>query len=259
MIRYTIKPSKGDRSGFYRYEDDYAKGLIFTRTEGTVGIYQWSTKDKEKGGTRKSLKNLRDLYGYITVHDIGFKGDDSYSYWVKMKGEGLVDDIYDDDMNLVQEVVERVLRRFLKESTQKLEVKTISQEEMERLEWDNKVVVKDFFTGGIGDIYFHVAMVDDMVVGIAKVWKGNVMKFPFHSISMIKVAPEYSGKGYASMLVDEMFRFAKERGFTLGVHDYTKDGWQKMKPLFNEKARQYGVEFIDTDSKLMNRSDKDWG
>ena len=112
-FRYTLVPSKSDRDGFYHYEDDYARGVIFTYKEGWVGIYEWSTKDKEKGGTRKSLKNLRKLFGTISVHDIGLKGEDSYSYWVKMKGEGLVDDIYDDNTNLVKEVIKRVLRKML--------------------------------------------------------------------------------------------------------------------------------------------------
>lgn len=164
------------------------------------------------------------------------------------------------DMIITRKVVASIIRKVLKEELEGVHTKTISQKEMQKLEWDGKVALDKFFTGGIGDIHFPVVMVGDIVVGIAKIWKGTMKKYPFHAISMIAIAPEYQGKGYATMLVDEMFRFAKEKNLTLGVYDYTKDGWTKLKALFNEKAKQHGVRFIDTESKILSLTgDNDWG
>lgn len=101
-VKYSIKPIKGE-SDFYRYEDEYVEASINSISSDHVGIYEWSSKYKKKGGTKISLKNLKKIYGYITVHDIGLEGDESFSYWKHMKELGLVDEIYDDDFNSINE------------------------------------------------------------------------------------------------------------------------------------------------------------
>lgn len=147
----------------------------------------------------------------------------------------------------------------LLENQQNVQVTTLSQEQIEDLTYNGKSKLPDFHLRGMGELYFPVVMIDGIVVAIAKVWKSTMDRYPFHSISMFEVAPEYRGAGYATMLADEMFRLAKEKGLTLGVHDYTKDGWTKLKPLFIEKAKQYGVKLVDTESKLYTDRGEDWG
>ena len=116
-FKITPKETRGDY-GFFNYEDPYIGAEIqispleYDDYDGNqmrlnmknlkskhVSIYSWWSKNKEKGGTRKSLKNLKDLFdGKIDVIDIGIKGENaSYNYWVKMKQEGLVDHIFDDE------------------------------------------------------------------------------------------------------------------------------------------------------------------
>ncbi len=118
-MKYSITPIK-EESNFYHYKDDYVFAVIATypETSDWVGIYEWSSNYQEKGGTKKSLQNIRKLYKHISVHDIGLPGDDSYSYWKHMKKLGLVDDIYDDDMELVKEGVRMMIRRILESSDQ---------------------------------------------------------------------------------------------------------------------------------------------
>ena len=143
-MKFTIKPtdSRGDY-GFFQYSDPYVGAEILldpledidhqgdkvvlnmdkeNLKQKHVSIYSWWSTNKEKGGTRKSLQNLKNLFdGKISVIDIGTKGvNDSYNYWVKMKQEGLVDDIFDDEGNKV--LLRKKIRESLLESAQNLDL-----------------------------------------------------------------------------------------------------------------------------------------
>ncbi len=90
-----------------------------------------------------------------------------------------------------------------------------------------------------GDVHYIIAVIGKEIVGASKVWKSHYQNYPFHSISYFKISDEHQNKGYASILADETFKFAKKNGLKLGVHDYTKDGGLKLKTLFNRKAKEY--------------------
>lgn len=63
-----------------------------------TAIYEWAGDGK--GNTRAALRSLRRP---ITVIDPGEPGTESYAYWQKMLGQGLVDHVRDDEDNDITE------------------------------------------------------------------------------------------------------------------------------------------------------------
>jgi len=69
-------------------------------------------------------------------------------------------------------------------------------------------------------------------------------------IKFVSVDPKYRGLGYASKLVEEIVRFAKEREFSLESSSQSEEGYLKLKPLFNKLTEKYSVNYIDADKKI---------
>lgn len=65
-----------------------------------VSIYGWGSR--VRGVTRSALRALKDYAapGVVVAHDVGPNGSESRSYWEKMRAEGLVDEIREDDQIL---------------------------------------------------------------------------------------------------------------------------------------------------------------
>ena len=64
-------------------------------------------------------------------------------------------------------------------------------------------------------------------------------------IKFLSVDPKHQGRGCASILAEEMFKFAKEKKISLESSSYTDEGQQKLKALFNKLAEKFLVNFID--------------
>jgi hypothetical protein len=114
LIEATNYYLEEDTEHGYAYYDsvDYIDGkFIVPGVYGDVvaernkyaSIYSW-TGDRT-GKTRKALKFLKDFSGNnLNVFDIGEDdGDDrgSYTYWIKMYKEGLVDVLHDEYDNVI--------------------------------------------------------------------------------------------------------------------------------------------------------------
>jgi len=69
-------------------------------------------------------------------------------------------------------------------------------------------------------------------------------------IKFLSVDPKYQGRGYASLLAEEFFKFAKEKNISLESSSYTNEGQQKLKAVFNKLAEKFGVNFIDSDRNI---------
>ena len=116
LIPYELTHPGGDE----QYHDAYVFSELSTWEDG-VTIHSWSSKNKEPGGTRKSLKNLKHLFGHIHVEDIGEEGDPSYNYWVKMYNEKLVDSMTDSQYEdvVLESLIRATVRKVIRETIQK--------------------------------------------------------------------------------------------------------------------------------------------
>ena len=94
-----IKPHRTD-SGIEVYDDGKVRAELQVGPGGAC-ILEFSSLEPGKGNTRQALRNLRQHYGVLTAQDIGYPGGFSYGYWMKMAGEGLLDELYDDDLQRV--------------------------------------------------------------------------------------------------------------------------------------------------------------
>ncbi len=92
--------------------------------------------------------------------------------------------------------------------------------------------------------HYPIISAGDKIIGI-----GELKQDPYNDknfwIQHISIDPEYEGMGNASKLAESIFAFAKEIGYSVETSSYTDVGFQKLKPLFNKLAEEYGVEFID--------------
>ena len=63
-------------------------------------------------------------------------------------------------------------------------------------------------------------------------------------IKFISVDPKYQGQGCATKLVEEIFQFAKNGGYSLEESFYSIEGEQKLKKLVHESAEKFEVKLI---------------
>lgn len=94
------------------------------------------------------------------------------------------------------------------------------------------------------NVKFFVIKINDIVAGMAHIRKSKRKENTWF-LSHLSIDPLYGSKGYASMLSDYMFKWFKDNGITFETSNYTEEGYVKLKPLFNELATKYDVEFID--------------
>lgn len=93
------------------------------------------------------------------------------------------------------------------------------------------------------DLAFPYIKEDGVVVALAKLMKGSKGKNTL-AISFVSVDPKYQGKGYASKLYDEIFRYAKEKNMSVASTPYSDDGHRQLKTLGSRYAEKYGVNYI---------------
>jgi len=92
------------------------------------------------------------------------------------------------------------------------------------------------------NFFYPVIRVDDKIVALCEMEKSPYEE-NLYWITGVSTDPAYQGKGYASHVLEETFRFARERGFDLEASTYTDEGSQKLKSVCRKLAIQYGVEF----------------
>ncbi|MFA6446051.1 MAG: GNAT family N-acetyltransferase [Candidatus Paceibacterota bacterium] len=94
------------------------------------------------------------------------------------------------------------------------------------------------------DFHFPVIKIGDNIIGLSKLQK-DPYKDRNYWIQFLSIDPKYQEKGYASKLAEEIFRFAKQKGYSLETSSYTGIGYLKLKGLFRKLAEKYSVNFID--------------
>lgn len=64
-------------------------------------------------------------------------------------------------------------------------------------------------------------------------------------LKFFSIDPEYQNKGHSRKLAEEVFKFVKEQGYKIQGSQYSEQGKEKLRELFNEMAQKYAVDFID--------------
>lgn len=82
------------------------------------------------------------------------------------------------------------------------------------------------------------------VVGIGKLTK-MINQTDVYEIAAVSVDPEFQGRGYARKMLEEMFRLAREKHWTLVSSGYSTDGKEKLEKIDRELAEKYQVTFFD--------------
>jgi len=119
--------------------------------------------------------------------------------------------------------------------------------------FDEGGVFKYFFPGtttfGIGglerNIYYSIVNVNGEIVALGELEEDPYKEKNFWS-KFTSVDPKFQGKGYARKIIEEKFRFAKEKGYSIQPSDYTEEG-EKLKRIFQECAKKYSVKLIETE------------
>jgi len=99
------------------------------------------------------------------------------------------------------------------------------------------------------DLFYSIIKEASKVIGLSELEKIPNQEKQYW-IKFVSIDPKYQGKGLASKLVEEIFRFARQEGATLESSSYSSDGYDKLKPLFNKFAEEFSVNFIDVERKL---------
>lgn len=95
--------------------------------------------------------------------------------------------------------------------------------------------------------YFVVLFDNNKVIGVAKMGYFNMSAESEneYSISYFSIDKEYRNNGYSRLMANEVFKLAKEKGFDMSTSSYSFVGFKKLRHLFNEYAKKWGVKFKD--------------
>ena len=96
------------------------------------------------------------------------------------------------------------------------------------------------------NLFYPVIKIDDKIIAICELEKSPYEENLFW-ITGVSVDPAYQGNRYASMVLEETFRFAKEREVALLGSQYSEKGFIRLKSVCHRLADKYGVEFRESD------------
>ena len=141
------------------------------------------------------------------------------------------------------------------ESSNNISAKSYNSQDFQNLVYDERDDIEKrirFFTYPLftsDGLYYSVLFDGDKIIGICKIGDdgkdNNLFKIAYCSIDR-----EYRGKGYLRILIEELIKFCKKSGFSLGATRWTVPGMLKLRPILNELSKKYGVEFKDHDKKF---------
>lgn len=95
------------------------------------------------------------------------------------------------------------------------------------------------------DLFYPTVWVDNKIVALAEL-KKSPHEENLYWIEGVSVDPAYQGKGYASMVLEEVFRLAKNRGVGLLASRYSDEGLTKLKSVCHKLADKYEIEFRES-------------
>ncbi len=97
--------------------------------------------------------------------------------------------------------------------------------------------------------FFVVLKEYEKIIGIAKVgyYSLSSNQENDYSISYFSIDKDYRYNGYARLMCDELFKYAKNNYLEISTSAYTVLGKEQLQKLFNEYAKKYNVVFYDRD------------
>lgn len=95
--------------------------------------------------------------------------------------------------------------------------------------------------------YFVVLFEGNKIIGVSKqgYYSLSAPNKNTLSIAYLSIDKDYREKGYARLMVNEVFAEAKRRGIEIQTSSYSFMGKQRLKALFNEYAVKHCVVFYD--------------
>lgn len=112
---------------------------------------------------------------------------------------------------------------------------------------------------GEGREFYSFLSIDGKVIGVAHVghYSMNARHEKNWSISFLSIDKDYRSMGYSKLLIDAVFKEAKNLGLDISASSYTVLGKEYLQKQCNQYAKQYGVVFYDkTDEDSL--IDADW-
>lgn len=102
------------------------------------------------------------------------------------------------------------------------------------------------FNRKLENLFYPIVKIDNKVVALCELQKSPYEE-NLYWIEGVSVDPAYQGKHYASMVLEETLRFAKEKGVALLGSQYSEEGLAKLKSVCHRLADKYGVEFRESE------------
>ena len=124
----------------------------------------------------------------------------------------------------------------------------IDKDKLQYFTWSDVNIIDSYVLDTI-EPYMIFAICDNKIVGIVKLGhyhNENINNKRIYSIAYICVHDDYQHCSIAKNLSHKMFSLARVNDIIIKTTTYSKDGWFKMKPLWNKLSEEYNVKFIDT-------------
>lgn len=91
--------------------------------------------------------------------------------------------------------------------------------------------------------FYPVVIVGGEIAGISELEKSPYQENRYW-VKFMSVDPKYQGRGYASMLAEEIFKFVKLHDAELQLSLYTKDGEMKLRKVLERLSEEYSIPLI---------------
>lgn len=104
-----------------------------------------------------------------------------------------------------------------------------------------------------GESVFFVVLIGERIVGIAKLQKSPHERDIERNLwwtSYITVDPKYQGMGHSRLLVDALFKYAKEHNIVIQGSSRSKMGQERLGHLIDQYSKKYGVEYIPSEDRF---------
>lgn len=99
--------------------------------------------------------------------------------------------------------------------------------------------------------YFFCVIVNGDIVGVTKFKVGGSYSFsaPEYNnwISYVCVTKEHQSKGYSKIMLEGLFKFAKEHNLSVLSSGYSSEGYLRIRPRMHKLAKEFDIDFKDTD------------
>lgn len=103
-----------------------------------------------------------------------------------------------------------------------------------------------------GDRIFPVVRINNEIVALSELEKNPNNPNNFW-IKFVCVDHKYENNGYATKLIEEIFKFAKENNYSLTTSIYSDEGLEKLKKIIHRLQFETGVSVSDRNKiNIMN-------